>query len=225
MGLVVRWTVERLPLADESVDMVFTDPPYGTGWLHTYGWVAGESARVLRPGGFVAVMTGVNNLDEIFRRFADAGLRYYALYNLYLGGSHTGIVWRNAPGRKSMPVKVRLRPVLVFSKGPAVSRTPTVNLVYPGRDDKQWHTWGQAVDIPRYFIDCFTGPGDLVVDPMCGGGSTAVACELLGRRWIVGDVDPQAVEQTARRMNGGNGVAGVADLAALPLFADAEDIG
>jgi hypothetical protein len=97
--------------------MVFTDPPYGTRWLRTYGWVAREAARVLRPGGFVAVMTGVNNLDRIFRWFADAGLTHCGLYNLYLGASHSGIVWRNAPGRKSMPIKVRLRPVLVFSIG------------------------------------------------------------------------------------------------------------
>jgi len=214
-GIVVRWTAERLPLADASVDMVFTDPPYGTRWLHTYGWVAREAARLLKPGGFVAVMTGVNNLDRIFRWFAEAGLMYYGLYNLYLGASHTGVVWRSAPGRKSMPIGVRLRPVLVFSKGAAVSRTPTVNLVYPGRDDKRWHRWGQAVGAHRYFIDCFTGPGDLVVDPMCGGGTTAVACELLGRRWVVGDIDPSAVERTARRLSGG----AAAVITDLPLFA------
>ena len=203
VGLIVRWTVERLPLANDSVDMIFTDPPYVRELLHTYGWVAHESARVLKPGGFVAVMTGTNGLDRIFAWFVKAGLRYYGLYSLYLGGaSGSGVTWRQAPGRKPMPIGLRLKHVLVFSKGPAVSRTPTTNLIYPARADKRWHHLGQDIESHRYFIDCFTGPGDLVVDPMCGGGTTAAACEVLGRRWIVGDIDPKAVAQTAARMNG-----------------------
>ena len=33
-----------------------------------------------------------------------------------------------------------------------------------------------------------TDPGDLVLDPTCGSGTTAVAAEQWGRRWITTDV-------------------------------------
>lgn len=42
-------------------------------------------------------------------------------------------------------------------------------------------------------LDIATQPGDLVLDPFGGGGTTFAACELTGRRWIgteIGDCDP-----------------------------------
>lgn len=216
MGTLIQWSVKHLPLKADSVDMVFTDPPYTRSMLETYKWLAEESARVLSPGGVLAAMTGINGLDRIFCWFSGAGLQYYGLYSLYLAGNAgTGIVWRNAPGRLSMPIAARLKHVLVFSKGPTVSRTPTTNLIYPGRADKRWHPWGQDIESHRYFIDCFTVPGDLVLDPMCGGGTTAVVCEMLGRRWIVGNIDTRALHATGARLCGYEG----AFLDPLPLFA------
>ena len=33
-------------------------------------------------------------------------------------------------------------------------------------------------------VELFTDPGDLVLDPFCGSGTTGVACLRLGRRFI-----------------------------------------
>ena len=38
-----------------------------------------------------------------------------------------------------------------------------------------------------------TDPGDLILDPTCGGGTTALVAELWGRRWITCDTSPVAV--------------------------------
>jgi len=38
-----------------------------------------------------------------------------------------------------------------------------------------------------------TDPGDLVLDPTCGSGTTAWAAEKLGRRWVTGDTSRVAV--------------------------------
>jgi site-specific DNA-methyltransferase (adenine-specific) len=37
---------------------------------------------------------------------------------------------------------------------------------------------------PAYLIEHLTKPGDLIIDPFCGLGSTLVAAERLNRRWI-----------------------------------------
>ncbi len=46
-----------------------------------------------------------------------------------------------------------------------------------------------------------THPGDLVIDPFCGSGTTLLAAERLGRRWIGIDRSPAAIETAARRLS------------------------
>ena len=61
-----------------------------------------------------------------------------------------------------------------------------------------------AVQTPQAVIErCIlmtTDPGDLVLDPTCGSGTTAVASEKWGRRWITSDSSAVAVEVAKRRL-------------------------
>lgn len=43
-------------------------------------------------------------------------------------------------------------------------------------------------------------PGDLVLDCFAGSGTTAVAAQQLGRRWIACDVNPGAIQVASRRL-------------------------
>ena len=45
-----------------------------------------------------------------------------------------------------------------------------------------------------------TDPGDLVLDPTCGSGTSAVAAEKWGRRWITSDVSEVAVAVARQRL-------------------------
>ena len=47
--------------------------------------------------------------------------------------------------------------------------------------------------LPRKFIEALTAPGDLVLDPMVGSGTTVVEAFLAGRRGIGFDIDPLAL--------------------------------
>lgn len=49
----------------------------------------------------------------------------------------------------------------------------------------------------------YSKPGDLVVDPFCGWGSTLIAAHALGRRSIGIDVDPEAIAESRRRIERG----------------------
>ncbi|BCX05307.1 MAG: DNA methylase [Candidatus Roseilinea sp.] len=54
--------------------------------------------------------------------------------------------------------------------------------------------------LPRYFIERLTRPGDVVYDPFSGRGTTAIEAALLGRRVIANDVNPLSVILTAPRL-------------------------
>ena len=45
-----------------------------------------------------------------------------------------------------------------------------------------------------------TDPGDLVIDPTCGSGTTAFVCELWGRRWITIDTSRIAINVAKTRL-------------------------
>lgn len=47
--------------------------------------------------------------------------------------------------------------------------------------------------LPNVFIQALTRPGDLVLDPMSGSGTTVLEARLLGRRGVGFDIDPLAV--------------------------------
>lgn len=44
--------------------------------------------------------------------------------------------------------------------------------------------------LPRFFIEALTAPGDLVYDPFAGRGTTVIEAGLLGRRVAANDVNP-----------------------------------
>ena len=210
---IIQWDVLDLPLPDESIDMIFSDPPYVKNQVITYKWLANESVRVLKPGKFIAVMCGGMALNKIMRWFDDTGLSFYWLYQLQLSAQGTGVVWKH--GNTSVPITTRTKHILVYAKGArALARTATVGLYRAGKVDKRWHHWGQDVDSHRYYIDCFSAPGDLILDPMGGGGTSAVACVILNRRCIIGDLDRSAIDTMAYRMSGKTGES----LSPLPLF-------
>lgn len=40
------------------------------------------------------------------------------------------------------------------------------------------------IQLPEFFLNFLTDPGDLVIDPFAGSNTTGQACEKLGRRWV-----------------------------------------
>ena len=49
-------------------------------------------------------------------------------------------------------------------------------------------------------VSATTNPGALVIDPFVGSGTTAVAAQRLGRRFVAGDRSPEAISVTCRRL-------------------------
>jgi DNA modification methylase len=67
--------------------------------------------------------------------------------------------------------------------------------------DKRYHAWGQDEASARYYIDCLTKKGDLVLDPFCGGGTTVAMCKVLERECIAFELDPATAEIARERVD------------------------
>jgi DNA modification methylase len=56
------------------------------------------------------------------------------------------------------------------------------------------------IELPKWFIKLFTEPGDNVLDPFVGSGTTALAALQLGRNYVGLDIKEEFVEISRRRL-------------------------
>jgi site-specific DNA-methyltransferase (adenine-specific) len=59
-----------------------------------------------------------------------------------------------------------------------------------GMPEKSAHPTQKPLELVRRLVAAATPPRGLVVDPFAGSGTTFVACEALGRRWLGCEIDP-----------------------------------
>lgn len=59
------------------------------------------------------------------------------------------------------------------------------------------------LDMLKMIVSASSNPGDLVIDPFCGSGTTLHAARDLGRRWIGMDQSIIAAKSTTKRMKSG----------------------
>jgi len=176
-------------LADGSVDLVLTDPPYPEKFLPLWSDLARVSARVLAPGGFLVAYSGQMFLPEVMQRLGEH-LRYYWTAFLHMRGPNV-LVRNRTLGQQA-------KPILVYSKGKPNTHVYWTDYVLSPSRSKAYHKWGQSVAPFRQLTEWFSEPGDLILDPCLGGGTTAVACFQTNRDCIGYEIDA-ATADTARQ--------------------------
>ncbi len=183
----------REVLADlANVDAIITDPPYPAEYLDLYDDLSELAARILAPHGVLAVLVGQTHLPDYIRRLSTH--MTYRWCGAYLTqGARTRV--------HQVKVGTAWKPVLIFQRpdatGPAFIKD---DLFDSHGDDKQHHHWGQSESGIAAIVDQLATPGSLVVDPFLGGGTTAVVCRDLGRRFIGADIDAAAITTARERL-------------------------
>jgi len=59
--------------------------------------------------------------------------------------------------------------------------------------EPKYHAVQTGMQVVLRCIAMSTDPGDLVIDPTCGSGTTALCAERLGRRWVTCDTSRAAL--------------------------------
>jgi len=68
-----------------------------------------------------------------------------------------------------------------------------------GDDGKKVHSTQKPVELLRRVILTSTKPGDLILDPMAGVGTTGYVARALGRRFVMVEINPCYIEAMQRR--------------------------
>lgn len=75
-----------------------------------------------------------------------------------------------------------------------------IPVICNGMAEKTPHATQKPEALIEKLIRASSAPGQLVVDPFVGSGTTAVVAERLGRAWIAGDSDPRYVGLARERL-------------------------
>jgi site-specific DNA-methyltransferase (adenine-specific) len=66
--------------------------------------------------------------------------------------------------------------------------------------EKCGHPSQKPLDLITKLVACASDPGDLVLDPFLGSGTSAVAAKVLGRRWLGIELNPDYVAVAEQRL-------------------------
>lgn len=104
-----------------------------------------------------------------------------------------------------------MAPGLVGPEKAARGKVPTdvwwMTIVPPGSKERTGYPTQKPVRLLERIVAASSRPGDLVLDPYAGSGTTGVAAARLGRRWLLADRNPAAVEIATRRLAAEEGTA------------------
>ncbi len=176
-----------------SVDFILTDPPYlvryrgrdgrtvanddNEDWLHP---AFAEMYRVLKTNGFCISFYGWGKAD----RFLDAWRR---------AGFHTvgHIVFRKRYASSARYLRYEHEQAYLLAKGaPPPPATPIGDVIDFAYTGNRLHPTQKPVEALTPLIKTFSRPGDMVLDPFCGSGSTLIAARGLGRGFIGMEIEP-----------------------------------
>jgi len=175
-----------------SIDVIITDPPYSKKYLDVYEDLAIVAKRLLKPGGSLVVMIGQSYLPEVFAKMV-SHMRYHWMLSYLTPGGQSAQMWH----RK---VNTFWKPLLWFTNGDYDGDwIGDVTKSAVNDNDKRFHNWGQSESGMADIINRFSKPGDTILDPFMGGGTTGIVAVKMNRKFIGIDKDEAAVDASKRR--------------------------
>jgi site-specific DNA-methyltransferase (adenine-specific) len=217
-------------IEDGSVDMVLCDPPYGTTQNRWDSVVPFEPMwaalkRVLRPDG-AAVFTASQPFSSALLM---SNVEMFAYEWVWVKSKITGVLnAKKMPVRKHEQVLVfaSSRTTATYN---AQGLVPNGKVTKQGGNSdnygarssepyvQEWTNWPRdvlaiasegktvhptqkPVALMEYLIKTYTNPGEVVLDPFMGSGTTGVACIDTGRRFIGIERDPGYFDIAEKRI-------------------------
>jgi adenine-specific DNA-methyltransferase len=190
-------------LEADSIDFVLTDPPYITHYRARDGrrvanddndrWLQpafAEMFRILKPDAFCVSFYGWNKIDLFMAAWRGAGFRVVG-----------HIVFRKDYASSVRFMRYQHEQAYLLVKGepfpPAKPLSDVLDWTYTGN---RLHPTQKPTQVLEPLIGAFCEPSGIVLDPFCGSGSTLVAAQTVGRRFIGIELDREHYLTASNRL-------------------------
>jgi site-specific DNA-methyltransferase (adenine-specific) len=101
------------------------------------------------------------------------------------------------PANEWAPNPLGAKPKDVLDIPPDLIEVPTT---CNGMNEKTAHPTQKPEELLRKLILVASNPGDLIVDPFCGSGTTPVCAQQLRRRWLASDLSAEYLGWAVQRL-------------------------
>ena len=212
---------EMEKLADASVDCVITDPPYGINYVSNFRVVDSEVvkavnnddlqsalilwekacevlSRKMKPDSHIYIFTSW----KVYPQFAEITGRYFRIKNC--------LIWEKnnwSMGDLEGNYAEQYEMAIFATKGNRkLNGGRDTNILHYDRvaNGSLLHSCEKPVDMLRFLISKSSNPGELVIDPFAGSGSTLVACKQAGRAYWGCELDSENYKIALGRLADGD---------------------
>lgn len=214
--------LETLAMVDKAVTATILDPWYNKGvggvredyneWLNTVVAKAARISQHVFVWGFPEIVYRVmDNLPYDFSLVA--WLTWYykncpsvmrgwrsAQYTCLHISRHDAKLYPEHFLNEAQKDKLKQGKLRYMPGPPSVIEVP-LNIGFVGKNEQTGHPAQKPVKVIEPLILMTTQEGDLVLDPMCGSGTTGVVCKKLGRRAILCDESEHWLELANQRIS------------------------
>lgn len=214
---------------NECVDLICADPPYNLGkdygnnidWKqwHEYeqfttDWL-NESKRILKNTGSIYVFMGVRFVSKLFLMLQELGL--------YFNG---WITWHYTQGMgRTKGFSPRHEDILYFTKSEQyIFNIDNIRIpqkyfrernnmkganpgdvwefshIHYSNPERVNHPTQKPEALMKRIILASSNEGDIVLDPFVGSGTTCVVANILNRKWIGIDINPEYIKMSEKRI-------------------------
>jgi DNA methylase/ParB/Sulfiredoxin domain len=180
-------------IPDNSIDLIFTDPPYAEKSVPLYQDLAFVAQRVLKPAGSLITYCGTYALQEILQYMKGADLQFNWIIAVKLKGPYDKF-WR-------ANVTIKWKPLLWLVKGNKLNVVDFIgDLIESSTPEKISHEWEQSIVEADHVISRLTVENQIILDPMLGSGTTGIAALNLGRKFIGIEINKETFDGTKSRI-------------------------
>ena len=191
-------------LPDKCVDLVLADPPYGIG-AHKKRGDTGRNKHIKQRDYYRGNWDCAPPCAEFFSSIKRVGQNQIVwggnYFASYLGNSSCWLVWDKQNGDN-----LYADCELAWASFPSAVRrfAYTWHGFIQGNmgaaKEERYHPTQKPLPLYMWCISRYTKPGDLVLDPMSGSGTAALACHALNRRFICIEREHEYVEVSRNRL-------------------------
>jgi DNA modification methylase len=180
-------------IPNDSIDLIFTDPPYTSEYLPLYNDLAVVADNVLKDEASLVTYVGHYAIPKVIEIMENTGFTYWWPIAVVLSGSFAKYYPRQ--------VTIKWKPLLWFVKGDKLFTTDFLSdVIKSDTPSKVLHEWEQSTIEAEHVISRLTVEGQTVFDPMMGSGTTGASAIKLLRRFIGIEMDIDKFEIAKARI-------------------------